>query len=583
MAAPASVDEFLDLVRKSGVADEKRLDAYMHKMRAALPADPGQAAGLLVEAGLITNFQSENILLGKWRRFSIGKYKVLERLGSGGYAQVYLCEHKLMRRRVAVKVLPVAKTKDSSALDRFILEARCLVQLDHPNIVHAYDVDKDEDLHFIVMEYVDGANLQEIIKKSGPLDVLRACHYMRQAALALQHAHENSLIHRDIKPGNILVDRTGVVKVLDLGLARDLNRNDDEDQLTKKHDDGTLGTADYLSPEQAIDSHEVDIRTDIYSLGVTFYFLLTGRAPFEGMQLAQKLLAQQVKPPPPISGFRKDVPAEVIAIIAKMMAKDKDQRFPVPGDVADALAPFTQEQIAPPSESELPHLSPLAKGSASSAETATVARNDTPKPSASPGSGSTKEVRALKAVAAVAAAPKPEIEPWNIDTGQFTAQDDTAPHAPRSSAKSKTKLGATSRRSLFVAVLLVVLIASFATVGGVGGAIWWFTKPRANTPARGGPHKLIVSKDPKRATAYASIQRALNDAKVGSVIELWDDVDENIFIDDTNGRPTDFTIQAAAGKQIVWRAPARTRRSRSSASPRQPISSSREKVSCSTA
>ena len=143
MAVPATVDDFIDLVRKSGVADEKRLDACLSKMRTDMPADAPKAAGLLVHHGVITNFQAENILAGKWRRFSIGKYKVLERLGSGGFAQVYLCEHKLMRRRVAVKVLPVAKTKNSSALERFHREARAAAQLDHPNIFHAYDIDQE--------------------------------------------------------------------------------------------------------------------------------------------------------------------------------------------------------------------------------------------------------------------------------------------------------------------------------------------------------------------------------------------------------------------------------------------------------
>src|SRR5437870_440328 len=145
MAGPATVDEFLDLVRKSGVADQRRLDAFLSTPRAELPRETKQVADLLVAQSLLTHFQAENILAGKWRRFSIGKYKVLERLGSGGFAQVYLCEHKLMRRRVAVKVLPVAKTKDSSALARFHREARAAATLDHPNIVHAYDIDQDND------------------------------------------------------------------------------------------------------------------------------------------------------------------------------------------------------------------------------------------------------------------------------------------------------------------------------------------------------------------------------------------------------------------------------------------------------
>src|SRR5208282_5207954 len=190
----SSADEFLDLVKKSGVVDEKRLDTYVQKMRAtnALPADLGKLAGVLVRDGILTHFQAEQFLQGKWRRFTIGKYKVLERLGSGGMGSVYLCEHKLMKRRVAVKVLPTSKADDPASRDRFYREARAVAALDHPNIVRAYDIDQDEKLHFLVMEHVDGASLQEIIKRSGPMEVLRACHYMRQAALGLQHAHESA-------------------------------------------------------------------------------------------------------------------------------------------------------------------------------------------------------------------------------------------------------------------------------------------------------------------------------------------------------------------------------------------------------
>src|ERR1700722_2978922 len=204
MAAPATINEFLDLVRKSGVADEKRLDAHVQKLKnsSLLPPEPAKAAGVLVRDGFLTHFQAEQIMQGKWRRFTIGKYKVLERLGSGGMGSVYLCEHKFMRRRVAVKVLPAAKAEDPASLERFYREARAAAALDHPNIVRAYDIDQDENLHFLVMEYVDGASFQELIKKSGPLNVLRACHYIRQAAIGMQHAHEAGLVHRDIKPGN---------------------------------------------------------------------------------------------------------------------------------------------------------------------------------------------------------------------------------------------------------------------------------------------------------------------------------------------------------------------------------------------
>src|SRR5271155_1563692 len=338
MAAPGSAEEFMDLVRKSGVVDEKRLDPYAQQLRASgsFPDEPGKFAGLMVRDGLLTHFQAEQFLLGKWKRFTIGKYRVLERLGSGGMGQVFLCEHKLMRRKVAVKVLPTAKAQDAASLERFYREARAAAALDHPNIVRAYDIDQDENLHFLVMEYVDGASLQEIVKKHGPMNMLFACHYIRQAAIGLQHAHEAGLIHRDIKPGNLLVDRTGTLKVLDMGLARFFN--DEEDILTKKYDESVLGTADYLAPEQALDSHNVDIRADVYSLGATFYFCLTGSPPFNEGTVAQKLIWHQTRQPKPIRAIRGEVPEGLAQVVDRMMLKDRAKRFQTPAQVVEALA-----------------------------------------------------------------------------------------------------------------------------------------------------------------------------------------------------------------------------------------------------
>jgi serine/threonine protein kinase len=358
MPAPTTNDEFLDLVRKSGVVDEKRLTTHLDKLRAAgpLPAEPVRLATQMVREGVLTHFQAEQFLQGKWRRFTLGKYKVLERLGAGGMGSVYLCEHMLMRRRVAVKVLPAAKADDSSSLERFYREARAVAALDHPNIVRAYDIDQDGDLHFLVMEHVDGSSLQEIIKRAGPMDVIRAAHYVRQAALGLQHAHETAgLVHRDIKPGNILVDRNGIVKILDMGLARFFH--DEDDQLTRKHDENVLGTADYLAPEQALDSHAVDIRADVYSLGATFYFCLTGRTPFAEGTVAQKLIWHQTRAPKPIRSFRPEVPEGIIGVIDRMMAKDVGQRYQTPQEVADSLVEWTQTPIPPPPDSEMPQFS----------------------------------------------------------------------------------------------------------------------------------------------------------------------------------------------------------------------------------
>jgi serine/threonine protein kinase len=355
MPSPSTVTEFTELVFKSGVTDERRLTTYLDQLRAtsALPAEPLKMAEALVRDGLLTRFQAEQILQGKWKRFTIGKYKVLERLGAGGMGSVYLCEHMLMKRRVAVKVLPAAKAEDPAALERFYREARAVAALDHPNIVRAYDIDQDEKLHFLVMEHVDGASLQEIVKKSGPLGVLRAAHYMRQAALGLQHAHEAAgLVHRDIKPGNILVDRNGIVKILDMGLARFFH--DEEDMLTRKYDENVLGTADYLAPEQALDSHGVDIRADIYSLGATFYFCLTGHPPFVEGSVAQKLIWHQTRQPRALRLERPETPEGLIAVVERMMAKDPGHRYQSPLEVAEALVPWTQTPIPPPPDEEMP-------------------------------------------------------------------------------------------------------------------------------------------------------------------------------------------------------------------------------------
>jgi serine/threonine protein kinase len=359
MAAPKTTAELAELVRRSGLIAAKRLDDVLapqspHETR------PPQLAKRLVAAGLLTQFQAEQFLLGKWRGFTIGKYKVLEKLGFGGNGTVYLCEHMTVRRRVAVKVLPSAKATNPASLGRFYREARAAGVLDHPNLVKAYDVDEENGLHFLVMDYVDGASLQELVARHGPLSVARASHYIRQAARGLHAAHQAGLVHRDMKPSNIMVDRTGTVRVLDLGLARFFA--DENDLLTLKYDEKVvLGTADYVSPEQALNSHGVDIRADVYSLGCTFYFVLTGRPPFCGTKAAQKLIAHQTQEPLPIREQRPDVPEGLARVIATMMAKDPARRYQTPADLVEALAPYTDKAIAPPAESEMPTLCPAAR------------------------------------------------------------------------------------------------------------------------------------------------------------------------------------------------------------------------------
>jgi serine/threonine protein kinase len=365
MPVPATTDDFLQIARQSGILEPKDLDRYMSARRESPPASPTELAKAMVRDGLLTAFQAGQFLKGKWRGFILaGKYKLLEHLGSGGMASVFLCEHISMHRRVAIKVLPAAQASDPGAVERFYREARAVATLDHPNIVRAHDIDRDGKVHFLVMEYVDGSSLQDIVKKRGPLAIDRAAHYIRQAAVGLDAAHAAGLVHRDIKPSNILVDRSGTVKILDMGLARFFR--DDYDDITKKFDDNcVLGTADYCAPEQALNSHEVDIRADIYSLGATFYYCLTGGTVFGQGTTAQKIIWHQMKEPTPIRQLRPEVPEGLAAVIARMMAKDVADRYQEPAEVEEALAPWDTAEIPPPPEEEMPRLCPRSQGPAS--------------------------------------------------------------------------------------------------------------------------------------------------------------------------------------------------------------------------
>jgi serine/threonine protein kinase len=352
MPGPETTAEFLDLLRKSEVVEPKALDAQLRKLleQGPLPDNPTALAERLVTAAVLTRFQAEHLLQGKWRRFIIGKYRILERLGAGGMASVYLCEHRRMRRRVAVKVLPASKANDPAALERFYREARAVAALDHPNIVRAYDIDQAGELHFLIMEYVEGATLQQMVDEQGPLDIGMAALYIRQTALGLEHVHQRAgLVHRDIKPGNILVDRKGIVKILDMGLARFFRV--ESDALSELHHEKVLGTIDYLAPELIVDGSNVDIRADIYSLGATLYFCLTGKPPFELGTPAQKMIWHQVRQPKPVRELRPQVPEEMARVLATMTAKDPVRRYHTPADVADALTPWCPESKVPTEDS----------------------------------------------------------------------------------------------------------------------------------------------------------------------------------------------------------------------------------------
>jgi serine/threonine-protein kinase len=320
------------------------------------------------------------------------RYKILREIGSGGMGVVYKAEHRIMDRVVALKVLAPHLTSKPGAAERFLKEVKVAARLNHQNIVMFFDAEEVGGLLFLVMEYVEGIDLDRLVAKKGPLPIPMACQFTKHAALGLQHAADKGMVHRDIKPQNLMASRKGHVKIMDFGLAR-IARNDPEedsppagtrlpfgagkpvaDPLTNPN--LLMGTPDFLSPEQARNSHAVDARSDIYSLGCTLFFLLTGRPPFAHAEsLIDKLLAHTEEAPPAIRDIRSDVPEGLAAVLAKMLAKNPDDRYESAADVAEALRPFIREAEPEPEVIEAVLIAPPV---------ATVATVEQPPPDTAP-------------------------------------------------------------------------------------------------------------------------------------------------------------------------------------------------------
>jgi serine/threonine protein kinase len=339
---PKTSDELLRLVEQSGLVEPAALKSFIlrEKSDSQSPKDAATIAKLLLERKLMTRFQVNQILLGRHRGFFVARYKILDLLGVGAMGKVYLAEHAFMRRQVALKILPKTTAAEPSSIGRFHREARAIAALNHPNIVQAYDFDQADGVLFIVMEYVNGKSVQEFVQSHGPIPWGQAVDYAAQTAAGLQHASEAGVIHRDIKPANLLLDRSGVVKILDMGLARVFGElGDPEGQaLSIMYNERVLGTADYLAPEQAIDSHNVDVRADIYSLGLTLYYMLTGQMAAPNGSVPQKLIWHQKSEPASVRSIRSEIPEGVEAILSKMIAKNPSKRYQTPEAARAALA-----------------------------------------------------------------------------------------------------------------------------------------------------------------------------------------------------------------------------------------------------
>jgi serine/threonine-protein kinase len=337
----ASVMDLVGVLAEHGLLEPRHLER-LPRLQAHFP-EPREFARELLRRGWLTLFQVNHVFKGRAGELVFGPYVFLDCLGEGGMGQVFKARRRGEEQVVAIKVVRKDKLERRNVLRRFEREVRAASQLNHPNVVRALEAGQIGDVNYFAMEYVAGIDLARHLEQGGPLPVPEACSYLRQAALGLQHAHEKGLVHRDVKPHNLMVTcpaavgEVGVLKILDLGLAL-LTFPDAEGgalELTQKG--FVMGSADYLAPEQSFNSHTVDHRADLYSLGCTFYHLLTGKVPFPGGTSMDKILRHRLNEPEPIVSHRRGIPPRVAEVIRRLMAKLPEKRFQHAAELADVM------------------------------------------------------------------------------------------------------------------------------------------------------------------------------------------------------------------------------------------------------
>lgn len=362
----------------SGLVTQAQLDGAEMELRDdASATDSGSEiadealAEKLVETKVITRYQADQMLTGR-NKLNLGPYLVTDFIGQGGMGQVFKAVHNVMGRESAVKILPVHKSTPE-AIANFNREIRTQAKLDHPNLVRAYDAGQDGSVHYLVTEFVPGTDLRRLIRSDGPLTMQQAASVIMQAARGLHHAHQSDLIHRDVKPGNILVTPEGVAKVSDLGLAGFINEGDADPRAGK-----IVGTADYLSPEQIRNPHEVSNVSDVYSLGCTLYYAITGKVPFPGGTPNSKAQRHLAETPWHPKRFNPDITEEFVEVIADMMEKDPAARIPSAAEVAARLEPWaTEVGVSPAPLTKSPWTPPpLPTGADDSSHDTDASRSD---------------------------------------------------------------------------------------------------------------------------------------------------------------------------------------------------------------
>jgi serine/threonine protein kinase len=378
MASP--VDSFSKTLVAAGLMTAEELMALWSEIPVEKrPQQPAEFANLLVERGKLTKHQAQELIAGRGARLVMGDYVILREIGAGGMGQVYQAQHRRMKRLVALKVMSSAAMRDEAAVKRFQREVQAAARLEHENIVTAYASGESGDVKYLVMQFVDGGDLSQLVKRDGPLPIERAVDYVLQAAAGLAYAHREGVIHRDIKPANLLLDKKGIIKILDMGLAR---IEDGEDGLTATEQ--VMGTVDYMSPEQAANTKTADARADIYSLGCTLWYLLTGKKAYEADTMIGRLMAHRDAPLPSLVKTRDDAPWPLEQALHKMLAKRAQDRFQTMEDVIAALAPYGS---AGSNSSVNTRSGGSGTGGGRSAEMAAFMQAMTPGPAAKPGGG----------------------------------------------------------------------------------------------------------------------------------------------------------------------------------------------------
>lgn len=325
-----SREQFVDCLNRSGLLSATEVVAIQSHLPDKLPGDGTSVASELVKQKKLTAYQAQVLAQGQSKGLVFGDYKVLDKLGEGGMGLVYKAQHRYLKRTVALKVLHPAVTQSEEAVRRFHREVEAVARLTHPNIITAYDASVQEGTYYLAMEYVDGIDLGRLAKEQAPLPVPKVVDYILQAAHGLEYSHKVGVVHRDIKPSNLLLDTEGRLRILDMGLVRFTDAPQSgsatgPDGLTQTGD--IMGSFDYIAPEQAIDTKRADARADIYSLGCTLYFLLTGKPPYSGDTSMQKLLAHRENAIPSLRKARPEAPLALDAVFHRMVAKKAEDRY----------------------------------------------------------------------------------------------------------------------------------------------------------------------------------------------------------------------------------------------------------------